>query len=70
MGTKHAGPAGAILVRWDVSAMEALVGFGLQEESFRMFNRKLLASVHYGERTLTHGMAKEVRLAQAEAHQL
>uniref|UniRef100_A0A7S2FJ96 Cyclic nucleotide-binding domain-containing protein n=1 Tax=Haptolina brevifila TaxID=156173 RepID=A0A7S2FJ96_9EUKA len=46
----------ATIISWQVSSIEALVGFGLQEESFRMFNRKLLQAVKYGNRSLTDGM--------------
>lgn len=55
--TVTAGQGGATIMSWNVSSIESLVGFGLQEESFRMFNRKLLASVKYGRRSITEGMS-------------
>jgi len=40
---------GAVVVAFDVSAIETLVGFCLQERSVRAFNRKLLASIKIDE---------------------
>ena len=54
-----AGDRGACLIAWDVSAIETLVGFGLQVASVGLQNRMLLESVRCGDHLLTDGLSVE-----------
>lgn len=58
-----AGEGGATLISLPVCHLENLIGYGLQDESVRLFNRKLLQSVSFstaaGKRFLTKGMSRE-----------
>jgi CRP-like cAMP-binding protein len=57
--TVRAGPNGATLVRWQVSSIEALIGFILQEASGELHNRMLLDKVSCGTRLLAEGLTKD-----------
>ena len=54
-----AGVGGAVVVRWQVSAIETLIGFELQAASLRLFNRKMLETVTLAKRPLVDGMDKD-----------
>jgi len=54
-----AGPTGASLLTWNVSAIEALVGFELQAASHALFSRKMIESVRCAGRLFVQGLGKE-----------
>ncbi len=54
-----AGSGGAVVVRWNVAAIETLIGFELQAASLALFNRKMLESVTLAKRHLVDGMQKD-----------
>ena len=54
-----AGPDGATVVVWKVSAIETLLGFELQAASDQLLERKMLESVRCGAWPLVEGLGKE-----------
>ena len=56
---KIAGDAGATLVAWTAADIHAVVGFELQLEANRAFNRKLLSTIRVEGRMLMHGMSEQ-----------
>lgn len=61
--TVHAGRTGARLLAFQVAALEAVVGFVLQEASSVLEQRIVLSSAHCGSRCLATGL----KLAQIDA---
>ena len=57
-GTRvSAGKFGATIVKWNVMAIETLIGFELHANSERLYNRKMLESIKVGERAFTFGLS-------------
>ena len=57
--TVCASEEGATIIKWEVAAVEALIGFGLQEESLALQNRMLVGQVAFGGRPLAQGLSKD-----------
>lgn len=57
--TVAASSSGATVVAFEVSEIEALIGYVLQEQAARTYNRKLFCSVRIDNRLLTEGLPKE-----------
>ena len=51
-----AAAEGTAVLRFEVADIEALIGFVLQDQAVRTYNRKLLGSVRLDKRRLTHGL--------------
>ena len=54
--TVSAGKEGAVVVSFEVLDIEAVIGFALQEQAVRTYNRKLLCSVRFEDRAITEGL--------------
>ena len=50
---------GAVVLSFEVLDIEAVIGFALQEQAVRTYNRKLLSSVRFEERLLTQDLSKK-----------
>ena len=47
---------GAVVLSFNVVDIESVIGFALQEQAVRTYNRKLLCSVRFDDRMLTEGL--------------